>query len=391
MLGIILCLILFFLIYLYFCVSSHSDSILGKTKLQLSHIFQYIYSLLPLCIQNYISNLNDYLINKPNPIIQIFYLILVFALFYIFQVNGINTIYPSSHISSSFTKPIYILLLISLYAFYEASTTNPGVIKRKDIPTLKAKYPTQAPFDIPKRKTECNKCNLNTIVPRSKHCNVCNKCIIKFDHHCVWVNNCIGAFNYKYFLLYLLSHTLLTLYMGVIGVVMLYYYIIDNKLMNAYFVKVESGEKIKGDISIVMKYMINKHYGFFATTVMLIVIGVSLFVFLMYHMNLIRLGYTGAERNRQIKYINIMNIIRKLLSDMGKEKKIEFTFKKLSPEEINRFKYISFCDNEYDINTLSDSEMNLFYNFTEQAVVMFKMKVFNKGFINNLKDVIKGE
>jgi hypothetical protein len=161
--------------------------------------------------------------------------------------------------------------------------------------------------------------------------------------------------------------------------------------MNAYFVKVESGEKIKGDISIVMKYMINKHYGFFATTVMLIVIGVSLFVFLMYHMNLIRLGYTGAERNRQIKYINIMNIIRKLLSDMGKEKKIEFTFKKLSPEEINRFKYISFCDNEYDINTLSDSEMNLFYNFTEQAVVMFKMKVFNKGFINNLKDVIKGE
>ena len=86
-----------------------------------------------------------------------------------------------------------------------------------------------------------------------------------------------------------------------------------------------------------------------------------------------------------------MNIIRKLLSDMGKEKKIEFTFKKLSAEEINRFKYISFCDNEYDINTLSDSEMNLFYNFTEQAVVMFKMKVFNKGFINNLKDVIKGE
>ena len=391
MLGIILCLILFFLIYLYFCVSSHSDSILGKTKLKLSQIFQYIYSLLPLCIQNYISNLNDYLINKPNPVIQIFYLILVFALFYIFQVNGINTIYPSSHISSSFIKPIYILLLISLYAFYEASTTNPGIIKRKDIPTLKTKYPTYAPFDIPKRKTECNKCNLNSIVPRSKHCNVCNKCIIKFDHHCVWVNNCIGAFNYKYFLLYLLSHTLLTLYMGVIGVIMLYYYIIDNKLMNAYFVKVESGEKIKGDISIVIKYMINKHYGFFATTVMLIVIGISLFVFLMYHLNLIRLGYTGAERNRQIKYINIMNIIRNLLSDMGKEKKIEFTFKKLSAEEINRFKYISFCDNEYDINTLSDSEMNLFYNFTEQAAVMFKMKVFNKGFVNNLKDVIKGE
>ena len=176
--------------------------------------------------------------------------------------------------------------------------------------------------------------------------------------------------------------------MGVIGVVMLYYYIVDNKLLNAYFVKVDSGEKIKGDVMIVMKYVISKHYGFFATTIMLIVIGISLFVFLMYHVNLIRLGYTGAERNKQIKYINIMKMFRKLLIDIGKEKKIEFVFKKLSSEEINKFKYISFCDSEYDINTLSDNEMNLFYNFTEQAVVMFKMNVFNKGFVNNLKEII---
>ncbi|XP_077245135.1 putative protein S-acyltransferase 14 [Tasmannia lanceolata] len=60
----------------------------------------------------------------------------------------------------------------------------------------------------------CRKCN-QLKPPRCHHCSVCGRCVLKMDHHCVWVVNCVGALNYKFFLLFLfytfLETTLATL------------------------------------------------------------------------------------------------------------------------------------------------------------------------------------
>ncbi|XP_075927428.1 palmitoyltransferase ZDHHC3-like isoform X1 [Petromyzon marinus] len=59
--------------------------------------------------------------------------------------------------------------------------------------------------------TVCNRCEAYR-PPRAHHCRVCQRCIRRMDHHCPWINNCVGELNQKYFIQFLVYTGIASIY-----------------------------------------------------------------------------------------------------------------------------------------------------------------------------------
>uniref|UniRef100_H2YDE7 Palmitoyltransferase n=1 Tax=Ciona savignyi TaxID=51511 RepID=H2YDE7_CIOSA len=65
--------------------------------------------------------------------------------------------------------------------------------------------------------TVCQRCETYR-PPRAHHCKICRRCVRRMDHHCPWVNNCIGELNQKYFIQFLFYTALLCIYALVLNI-----------------------------------------------------------------------------------------------------------------------------------------------------------------------------
>ncbi|KAH0179315.1 zf-DHHC-domain-containing protein, partial [Aureobasidium melanogenum] len=140
------------------------------------------------------------------------------------------------HVSPAIPILFAYVFFICISSYLHASFSEPGIIPRN----LHPQPPTpvdEDPLAIGPSTTEwvtvrsfgpnasgngttamevpikfCKSCNIWR-PPRAHHCRICDSCIETQDHHCVWLNNCVGRRNYRYFLTFVASGTVLGLFL----------------------------------------------------------------------------------------------------------------------------------------------------------------------------------
>ncbi|XP_050242552.1 probable protein S-acyltransferase 16 isoform X1 [Quercus robur] len=104
------------------------------------------------------------------------------------------------------------IALMCVFTYSDSVFTDPGRVPATYAPDIED---TENPIHEIKRKSGdlryCQKCS-HYKPPRAHHCRVCKRCVLRMDHHCIWINNCVGHANYKVFFIFIVYAVIACIY-----------------------------------------------------------------------------------------------------------------------------------------------------------------------------------
>jgi len=145
-------------------------------------------------------------LNKNRIIGNIFIFVVILVFLYIY-VTFVVFIWGPSTKDSVFAVAVvfvfHIIFMFLIWCFLTTMLTDPGQVP--------AFWGFHFGDHDSKRKRYCLMCNVFK-PERCHHCSTCGRCVLNMDHHCPWLNNCIGFWNWKAFILLLIYVLIISYY-----------------------------------------------------------------------------------------------------------------------------------------------------------------------------------
>ncbi|KAJ1934944.1 palmitoyltransferase swf1 [Kickxella alabastrina] len=142
---------------------------------------------------------------------------------------------------------------------------------------------------------------------RSKHCASCNQCIQMMDHHCMWLNNCIGLNNARWFLGFLTSFSLVCIYGSYIFATVILELRHTRGLVGAMVRSEETGLIVPISFRTSILYLLDQNVMLAVLLVLLVILTPAIVLFTAYQVRIVSLGYTSNEEH---KWLNVADAVK---------------------------------------------------------------------------------